>query len=260
MLSIFNKTQNLTPKTLTTVSPAVVKSTATETFVLVPDEPREEEKLSSDPGTGSLSNQNKMFSGKSIMFGVPRLPQLITTMKVRHVFRYYCGTTTGTSSGLWKFGHLYNALGVATSSTLSFGLIGSWKLRKITAYYPNNASTTSSSDFFTLYWAASIPLGTADVSMAPSEMGSLGSKLSLVPPKKSTLSMWQNGQSAAAASNCFIVISTQGVVLDIDMEFTMVDLQYTSSSSTGTGLNSGFGTSAVPNSSWTPVGYQPTIY
>jgi hypothetical protein len=259
MLSIFKSQQN---KTLSEVTPVSGKSTATETFVMVNSEPKQEEKLSEKPSLDSSSDPKDklLLKSRSIMVGVPRLPKLITTIKARHTFRYYCTTTTA-SSGLFKFGHFYNAIGLATSTTLSLGLIGSWRLHKVTAYYPNNASTTSSSDFFTLYWAASITLGTADVSVAPSEMGSLGSMLTLVPPKKSTLAMWQNGQSAPAGNNCFIVISSQGVVLDIDLEFTMVDLQYTSSSTAATGLNVGYATSAVPNpTTWTAVGYQTTLY
>ncbi len=239
------------------------------------EEPGEETKGSvavSAAGPQAPSGEGLPLLRAAGLAGSIGVPALNSTMSLRHTFRWSCGLSgAGGTACTWS--DLFYAYCAQISATTARPLISSLRLRKITIYYGNAASTLANSGMFRFDWNY-LHSGGKAITKFPRSLGALGCKLVAIPPKQSVIGFWHTQQDDAIQPTDVVFYvqadSTSGSVspalswiIDIDMEFTLVDGNHgdTLSTSTTQTNNTGFGTQGTLAGSGTgyysnPWGYQ----
>jgi hypothetical protein len=238
-------------------------------YITVPK--NKESSMMKNLGQGLLVKQNLGAGVNSVV-----MPALVPTVVFRKVFRWYCtfGDNGSTITPTWL--NMFRALSIQTSSTSATPLISSIRLRCVTIYYNNLASTAATTPLLFKWMVDSA--GNPAISKLPRSSGSIGVKMVNPAPKNSIISLWHTSADDLIVDTdpfCEINVGS-GVtmpptspltcVIDIDCDYTLCDGYHLAKASFTTATNttllmtqSNLTTGGTGSSSAFPLGYQATV-
>jgi len=171
------------------------------------------------------------------------IPRVISQPVFQEIFRFRA-TSALTSTIFTRC--FYNLLHMGISSGTSYGIIGSFKINKVRAYtIAEGGSGTELNTVAVTFLGGLFGKNEEYVATGSSAMPGVIEK---VPPVSSTAGFWHSVQMTGSISGAgepllFLNSQTTGVIIDIDMCFTLID-----------------GTGYPPPNSLTTAGAANTLY
>ncbi len=175
-----------------------------------------------------VSRRVKNNRGGSNPLAVPNIrrsviPQVISQPVFREVFRFRAGAALVSTIFSRCF---INLLHLATGATVSYPIIASYKVNRVTAYtIAEGGSGTEVNSVAITFFGGFLGKNSEYTATGTSAIPGVVSK---VPPPDSALSFWRSvnmtGNVSAMGEPMLLINSqTTGVIVDIDMSFVLID-------------------------------------